>query len=214
MRLRAEGELNGRQAAKDGKRAPMRPLAVMLSAAAIGVLAEGCTRCPTVEGCGNTADYEITLKEGETKSTLANGLQVHVSVVSISANAIASGNVCRPMGGSARLRLAIDSDPPYAEEFDVSPSMCQSVNRICTPHVDLDASAGTEIVGTADSGAATAEPCVPHCVAFNDAEVSFDVEMVGEGLYDGDGGIPDGGVLSGSCLITNKSVSFTLTISE
>jgi len=218
MKLRAEKELQKQNGKHESMKAGMRPMAALLSALAIGaVLSEGCTKCPVADSC-STTDYSITLGEGETKDTIAGGAQIHVTVMSISINARVDGVVCRAYGGSAHVKLTIDSDPAFEEEFDVSPSMCYSVSQICTPHVSLDGSIEEEpaeggAAGAADAGVPSAS-CQPRCIAFNDTEVTADVELVEDTLYDGENGIPDGGVLIGSCQITNKKVSFTLALGD
>ncbi|MCI0503298.1 hypothetical protein L0Y65_01145 [Candidatus Micrarchaeota archaeon] len=186
MKLRAEKELQKPDGRPGEKPQGRRPMATLLSAAALcAVLAEGCNRCPVADDC-NANDYEVTLAEGEKKTTVSNGLPVTVECLSISETVkFEPTGICRTYGGSAKIRLTIESDPPLVQEVDVSPSMCFSV--------------------------------IERCVAINDAEVSMDVEPVQNGLYDGDGGSGGsdaGGTISGSCLVSNEKVTFSLTIGE
>jgi hypothetical protein len=188
MKLRAEKELQGPAGRPQEKAGQKRASAMLITAfAAAAVLAEGCTPCPVADSC-NTNDYDITLGEGETKDTMSNGVPMHITAMSISVNARVEGAICRAYSGGAHVKLRIDSDPPYEQEFDISPSMCFSV--------------------------------VERCIGVNDTEVTSDVRLVtSNGLYDGDAGTGvytggDGGTLTESCEITNKKVSFTLTIGE
>jgi hypothetical protein len=188
MKLRAEKELHGPQGRPQEKAVPKRAISTLLAAVATAaVLAEGCTPCPVADSC-NTNDYNITLGEGETKDTVSNGVPMHITAMSITVNARVEGAVCRAYSGGAHVKLTIDSDPPYEQEFDISPSMCFSV--------------------------------VQRCIGVNDTEVTSDVRLVtSSGLYDGDAGSGvytggDGGTVTESCVISNKKVSFTLTIGE
>jgi hypothetical protein len=188
MKLRAEKELQKPDGRPKEMAQSKRPMAALLTAAALcAVLAEGCRTCPVADDC-NSNDYEVTLAEGEKKTTVSNGLPVTVECLSISETVrMEPTGICRTYGGSAKVRLTIESDPPLVQEVDISPSMCFSV--------------------------------IERCVAINNAEVSMDVEPAQDGLYGGDGGAGGaggdaGGTVYGSCIVSNESVKFTLTIGE
>ncbi len=158
-----------------------KTFAALMVSSPIGLAS--CVDCPVDEMC-NTNDYDITLKEGETKSTMSRGQEVHVEVLDITQHVEDTGmGFCEVTGGSARLKLTIvppegSEEPAYEQELSVSPSMCFAVAN--------------------------------RCVSISDAEITQDVGEPTGGQSESDAGV----VTASTCPISNEKVQFTLTIGE
>ncbi|MFH0885264.1 MAG: hypothetical protein V1861_06145 [Candidatus Micrarchaeota archaeon] len=153
-------------AGEKSKAALKKALAVVLVASPMSLAS--CNDCPVDSSC-STNDFDITLKEGETKETVTNGEVVAIKVLSISQQTEDIGlPTCEVYGGSATINLKVESETPFEQEIVISPSMCFSITN--------------------------------RCIAISD--VSFDSEVGG----------PDGGTDAEPCELTEKTVSFTLTL--
>jgi hypothetical protein len=131
-----------------------------------------------VDSSCNTNEYDITLKEGETKETVSNGEVVTIQVLSISQNGTLEGTRCIAYGGGATIHLTVESDPPFEQDINITPSMCFAITN--------------------------------RCIAISDVSIGSDFGIPDAGA----GEITDGGVYINTCTVTNKSVSFTLTLGE
>jgi hypothetical protein len=177
-----DGAAQGRGQARVPKalRAMLAP--PMLSAP---MLLMGCgEQCKLPSSC-DAQEYDITLREGETTDTLTKGVPVHVTVVSIDVGARIDGDKCRGYDGKATIRINVETDPPRSEEYVVSSSSCASWSG--------------------------------QCVAINDVEITSSARLDGDAShYSGQpasvaaAGSEEPGEAVGSCIISNKKVSFTL----
>jgi len=152
-------------------------LSMLLVAAPMGLAA--CNPCPVDSSC-STNDYDITLKEGESKETMSNGQKVTIQVLSISVDSAMNGTVCETHGGGATIHLTVESETPFEQDIVITPSMCFSITN--------------------------------RCIGISDVSLGSDFAAPDGGLYDGtDAGV---GTSTGACAVTNKSVSFMLTLGE
>lgn len=160
----------------------------VLVAAPLGIAA--CDKCPVDDSC-STNDYELTLAEGETKETVSSGQKVTITVTSISMQTEDVGlPECRVYGGSALLHLRVEP---------------------LSGTTSGDAGASGESVFEQDINVSSSMcfAITNRCIAINNA--SFGSEP---GRSDAGAGVTtDAGTTTlGACTVTDKTVSFTLTL--
>jgi hypothetical protein len=165
-------------------------------ALASSVAASGCTdSCPLDPACDPTHDYHLTLGVGESTETLSGGVIVRIQVLDIyeSIDTQNGRGFCYPQGGGARIRLRIESDPPFEQEFNISPNNCFSVQQACVGIRDVSVSEDLHRIigdaGTPDPDAGVEIGGNGHCSITNE-KVHFTLRLANHGFT-----IPDGGVV-------------------
>jgi hypothetical protein len=149
------------------------------------MLLGGCgEQCKLPSRC-DAAEYDITLREGETTDTLTQGVPVHIKVISIDVGARIDGDKCKGYDGKATMQVSVETDPPSVEEYEISSSTCASWGSQCVAFNDVEITSSARMQGDASHYSDDAAP----------AQAAT-------------GG--DAGEAVGACIIYNKRVSFTL----
>jgi hypothetical protein len=155
--------------------------------------------CPI--DCANVKEYDITMREGERMETYSGSNKVIIEVLDIYQSARSENQItCRSYSGGARIRLTIESDPPYTREFNIVPNNCNAVQQSCVRINNTEVEQDMEFIPRVDAGTS---------------------DGGGSGGTGGDGG-SSGGMDAGPpqmsadgwCRITNERVKFTLTLAD
>lgn len=162
----------------------------VLVAAPLGIVA--CDKCPVDDSC-STNDYDLTLAEGETKETMSGNQKVTIEVLSISRRTEDIGlPECNVYGGSATIHLVV-------EPLSGSTSG------------DAGTDAGSVFEQDITISSSMCFSISNRCIAINNVDFGS-----GSGRADaGSGGTSDSGTTTlGACTVTDKTVSFTLTLGD
>lgn len=174
----------------------------LLVAGAMG-LGNGCgVHCPVDSEC-KTKNIEFTVKVGEKKEATTNGEKIIVDVLDIDQEVDLEGLRCRAYAGWAKVRVRIESNPPYDKTFSIAPNMCISIYEKCVVISNVRIEQDVEMVPDIGGDGGAGEGGVAEG-GISDGGGSSDIGDGGKG--DTENALP--------CRISNERLSFTLTVGE
>jgi len=144
-----------RQRNEETRKRPARAAAfAALLVAAPMALASCGPDCAVGDGC-DTRDFNLSLGVGEERETVTDGAILRVKVLDITQTVKPDGAAtCKATGGSATIRIRVETDPVYEQDLVIGPSMCFALASSCMSINDVEI---TQDLGNLDADTGTCE---------------------------------------------------------